>query len=351
MSIESIALWVGLVSGVIAIVGVFREGKLEKVLRTTAALCVIVVCGVCLVILIGWLRARPATTSPEMVQNNVQPPISGKKPPILICPATPAEVKRIQKEWADYLKLPVVLEEDLGLGVKSKMVLIPPGKFRMGDTDDKERIITISKPFYLGMYEVTRGELRKFVETGQHQNDEWKTTHLPQKDEHPVVYVSWGDAQAFCNWLSQRQGGMRKGRTITLPSEAQWEYACRAGSSTKYSFGDDAMLLPKHGNSDADDGYQNTAPVGKFQANAFGLFDMHGNVWEWCMDFYGPLEGMPLTDPAQLVKQSNDSRVVRGGSWRHDPVDCRSAFHSNGGVGGPAFRGDGCGFRFVVLLD
>ena len=143
----------------------------------------------------------------------------------------------------------------------------------------------------------------------------WRNTGFEQTDEHPVVNVSWNDAVAFCKWLSKKEG-----KTYRLPTEAEWEYACRAGTTTRYYSGDDPETLAKVGNVadaalkakfpdwkytiKASDGYVFTAPVGKFKPNAFGLYDMHGNAWQWCADWYGEeyycASRPQTTQPAQI---------------------------------------------------
>ena len=182
-----------------------------------------------------------------------------------------------------------------------------------------QRRVRITKPFYLGTYHVTRGQFRQFVnadsdgyktdaEKGgrrgpgglgpQRRKDfewnekySWRNPGFEQSDEHPVVCVSWNDAIAFCNWLSKKGG-----KTYRLPTEAEWEYACRAGTKTRYYSGDDPETLATVGNVGdaaakasfpdwkgtikANDGYVFTSPVGKFKPNPFGLYDMHGNAWQ-----------------------------------------------------------------------
>jgi len=361
------------------------------------------------VALVAWLiRTRdpkPTPIAPTKEQSTVSepiPPIEVKKPlptmptiepkepPLLTCPATAAEMNRLQQEWAGYLRVDPVTEV-LGSGMKLKMVLIPPGKFRMGssvnervfeDDEKPSREVTISKAFYLGMYEVSRGEFRRFVDEEQYQTEAeadgtgsdhwdkvkevfrkdksiiWKNAGFEQTDDHPVVNVSWNDAQAFCRWASRRTG-----RTVVLPSEAEWEYACRAGTTTRFSFGDDAELLASNANSpDAtakeefpewktimgDDGYAYTAPIGTFKPNAFGLYDMHGNVYEWCHDWYGPYQGLPLKNPLRDVKQTANHRVMRGGSWRLSPLFCRSAVRLYYAPDGRSYT---IGFRVCIRLD
>ena len=155
----------------------------------------------------------------------------------------------------------------------------------------------------------------------------WRNAGFEQTDEHPVVNVSWNDAVAFCKWLSRKEG-----KTYRLPTEAEWEYACRAGTTTRYYSGDDPETLAKVGNVadatakakfanwkytiKASDGYVFTAPVGQFTPNAFGLYDMHGNAWQWCADRYGKeyyAMSPQMTQPAQLRKRPRPSgRLVDG---------------------------------------
>ena len=157
----------------------------------------------------------------------------------------------------------------------------------------------------------------------------WQNPGFDQTDEHPVVNVSWNDARAFIAWLSGKEGKANR-----LPTEAEWEYACRAGSTTRYSFGDDPEGLAAVGNvADgtakekfpgrptiaARDGFAFTAPVGRFTPNAWGLFDMHGNVWDWCSDGYAAnyYKQSPAEDPRGVDWAS--VRVLRGGGWLNDP--------------------------------
>ena len=165
----------------------------------------------------------------------------------------------------------------------------------------------------------------------------WRNAGFEQTDEHPVVNVSWNDAVAFCKWLSRKEG-----KTYRLPTEAEWEYACRAGTTTRYYSGDDPETLAKVANvADAtakakfpdwkcDDQRPATATCSrrrwaKFKPNAFGLYDMHGNAWQWCADWYGEdyYAESPADDPTG--PDSGDVRVLRGGSWIYGPLNSRSA--------------------------
>ena len=180
---------------------------------------------------------------------------------------------------------------------------------------------------------------------------------MSQTDSHPVVNVSWNDAVEFIKWLSKKER-----KQYRPPTEAEWEYCCRAGSETHFSTGDSLASLKDFGNMlDAsykgkyttdtdqpfpfDDGFVYTSSVGRFKGNPFGLYDMHGNVWEWCNDWYGKdyYATSPLTDPGGPTTGS--SKVVRGGSWNYSAGRCRSAFR---GDGDPSHRGNSLGFRLAV---
>jgi formylglycine-generating enzyme required for sulfatase activity len=174
-----------------------------------------------------------------------------------------------------------------------------------------------------------------------------------------VTVVSWNDAVAFCAWLSKKEG-----RTYRLPTEAEWEYACRAGTATRFNTGEREDDLKVAGNvADAslkakwkdcfwavnwDDGYPFTSILGRFKANAFGLSDMHGNVWEWCSDWYA--EGYYAKSPKQDPRgpATGKERVARGGAWSTQPKFCRSGFRD---WHEPTYRSDCVGFRVVVTPD
>jgi formylglycine-generating enzyme required for sulfatase activity len=215
--------------------------------------------------------------------------------------------------------------------------------------------VGITKPFYLGTYHVTRGQFRQFITDSGYRTDaenperpgatgwdrqkeefavdinySWRNVGFKQTDEHPVVNVSWNDAVAFCKWLCKKER-----ETYRLPSEAEWEYACRAGTRTRYYSGDDPETLATVANvADAalkakfahwpstiraSDGYVFTAPVGQFKPNAFGLYDMHGNAFQWCADWYGKdyYGKSPADDPTGPV--IGDDHVLRGGSCISEP--------------------------------
>ena len=216
-----------------------------------------------------------------------------------------------------------------------EFVLIPAGTFMMGspdsdpDADDNEKPahqVTLSQDFYLGKYPVTQAQWEAMMGANP---SEFKGA------ARPVETVSWDDVQAFMQKLNERGGADH----YRLPTEAQWEYACRAGSSTRYHFGDDAAQLGDYAWYHDNSGGQ-THPVGQKQPNAWGLYDMHGNVWEWVQDWYGDYTVAPVTDP--IGPTSGAVRVIRGGSWGDAALYARSAvrfrFH-------PGDRFDNLGFR------
>ena len=196
------------------------------------------------------------------------------------------------------------------IGMKFK--LIPAGTFTMGDGDDAHDV-TLTKPFKMGVHEVTQAQYEQVMGVNL---SKYKGA------DNPVENVSWDDAVEFCRRLSELPAEKAAGNVYRLPTEAEWEYACRAGTTTKYSFGDDESELGDYAwygvNSD-----QKTHPVGSKKPNAWGLYDMHGNVFEWCQDRYGDYPSGSVTDPTGPAVGS--SRVFRGGSWSSSAENRRSA--------------------------
>ena len=200
-----------------------------------------------------------------------------------------------------------------------KMVWIPPGTFLMGspsrkDRDKRQHRVTLTKGFWLGNTEVTKAQWKAVMGT-----EPWKgkSRYVLDDPDSPAVYMSWEDAQTFCK---------RAGNGFRLPTEAEWEYACRAGSRTAYCFGDSSSGLGTYGwyggNADSKgEGYAHK--VGQKKPNAWGLHDMCGNVWEWCQDRYGDYPRGSVTDPTG--PWTGTYRVLRGGSWNDYPAACRSA--------------------------
>lgn len=215
-----------------------------------------------------------------------------------------------------------------------EFVLIPAGEFMMGSrnglsNEEPGHRVQISQPFYLGKYEVTQGQWEAMM--GSNPSD------FKGDPNRPVETVSWDGAQAFIQKLNEQE----RVTTYRLPTEAEWEYAARAGSTTAYSFGDDPMQLREyawyHNNSN-----NTTHPVGQLKPNAWGLYDMHGNVWEWAQDWYGDYPSEPVTDPTGPTKGAD--RVLRGGSWYDDARGCRATIRNNSS---PVDHGYFLGFRLA----
>jgi formylglycine-generating enzyme required for sulfatase activity len=268
------------------------------------------------------------------------PPTAKEKPELLDSTKkgfTSADVLRARRAWAEYLGSKEEEEIDLGGGVKLKLVLIPPGKFLMGSPegekdrrdDEVQHEVEITKPYYLGAFAVTQAQYEKVMGN----NPSYFTKENGGGPDHPVEKVSWEDAVKFCAELSKLQKA--SGRKYRLLTEAEWEYACREGGSSKTAFHYGDSLSSKQANFDGnypfgdapEDIYrQKTTPAGTFKPNALGLFDMHGNVWQWCADYYGRYDLTKNTDPTGPAKgDDNERRVLRGGSWDDYGRDCRSA--------------------------
>jgi len=200
------------------------------------------------------------------------------------------------------------------------------------DDEKPQHRVRITRPFYLGVTEVTQGQYRGM--TGENPS------LFKGSDDLPVEQVSWYDAIAFCNKLSEREGlkpyyqsgaGVQSGGDgYRLPTEAEWEYACRAGTSTRYSFGDDEASLGEYAWFGGNSSVPKTHPVGQKRPNKFGLYDMHGNVWEWCWDGYDKdyYRQSPVVDATGPLQAS--LRVNRGGGWDSGSRVPKSAFRSYG---------------------
>ncbi|MFH1377559.1 MAG: SUMF1/EgtB/PvdO family nonheme iron enzyme, partial [Planctomycetota bacterium] len=229
---------------------------------------------------------------------------------------------------------PETVSLDLGGGVTLELVLIPAGEFMMGsdDGEDDEKPVhkvIISKPFYMGKFEVTQEQYEQVMDTNP---SEFKGA------KKPAETVSWDDAQEFCNRLSKKTEYL-----ITLPTEAQWEYACRARTTTQWHCGDEDYLLDDYA------GYgwfvlDCPSPTGQKRPNSFGMHDMHGNVWEWCSDWYGQYSSEAQTDPTG--PDTGSSCVYRGGCWLSDADGCRSACRN---WCFPADRDNFIGFRVIAV--
>jgi formylglycine-generating enzyme required for sulfatase activity len=230
--------------------------------------------------------------------------------------------------------------------VGMKFALVPAGKFLMGSPesergrgdDERQHEVTITRPFNLGVHEVTQGQYAKVMgknpswfapQGGGKQRVDGKNTA-----DYPVDNVTWLDAVEFCKKLGSLTAEAEAGRSYRLPTEAEWEYACRAGTTTVFHYGDDldaykanfcGLVYAAYGKAGAGPFVRRTAAVGEYKPNAFGLYDMHGNVQEWCQDWYAvdayPSE--PQTDP--VGPPQGTERVLRGGGWPHSGKSVRSA--------------------------
>jgi formylglycine-generating enzyme required for sulfatase activity len=296
------------------------------------------------------------------------PAAKAATPPPAVAPFTPAQAKSHQEAWAARLGVPVEFAHPSGVAFR----LVPPGEFGMGFTDAElaavreelngvpnvgayqrfaadssgpRHTVRITRPFYLAKYETTAGQFRRFVEATGHRPTgaiDWTTFVTPgQEDRQPVMGVSWDDAVAFGRWL---------GAGYELPSEAQWEYAARAGAAGLWSFGDDPAKLIDHavvGQSGAKPG-----PVGLKRPNGFGLFDLPGGADEWCRDWHVAdfYRRSPVDDPVNLDPPIDPAtgRVSRGGSWNAAGVYSKAAFRSFDHPTRPALPK---GFRVALTGD
>jgi formylglycine-generating enzyme required for sulfatase activity len=204
-----------------------------------------------------------------------------------------------------------------------------------------EHEVEITRAFYMGAHHVTVGQFQAFVTDSKYQGGgAWPRPAWEQTDEHPVVNVSSNDALAFCTWLSQKEG-----KRYRLPSEAEWEYCCRAGhAGSRYGFANEDSELALHAWYKANSKAR-THPVGQLKANDWGLYDMHGNAWQWCQDHYGIdyYKSSPKQNPTG--PNSDGMRVLRGGAWDCEPVHCGAAFRR---PNEPALRSYNFGFRVVL---
>lgn len=209
-----------------------------------------------------------------------------------------------------------------------KLLLIPKGTFTMGSpAAEKERFdnefehrVTIGHDYYLGVHEVTQAQYQMVL--GENPSRFQGDTVEGDTSSHPVESVSWDDAVEFCRRFSARPEERSAGRVYRLPTEAEWEYACRAGNAAAFCFGDEEAGVGEHGWS-AENSQHQTHPIAQKKPNRWGLYDMHGNVWEWCSDRFGDYPKGAVTDPHGAAKGID--RVVRGGCWVNLAMDCRSA--------------------------
>lgn len=235
----------------------------------------------------------------------------------------------------------VTADNDIVQGIINNMVVIPAGTFRMGDLEGvgerdelPVRDVTVSS-FAISRYEVTFEQYDLFVRDtkGASPKDRWG------RGTRPVIDVSWRDADSFIQWINAKTG-----LTFRLPSEAEWEYVARSGSSDRYSYGNDESLLCEHGNiadsvttigwrnKTCTDGYETTAPVGSFKPNTLGIYDMHGNVWEWMADCWKKSYRGVAKNGSPHLKGNCNNRTQRGGSWFYGSNENRVSYRTSGDV-------------------
>jgi formylglycine-generating enzyme required for sulfatase activity/serine/threonine protein kinase len=316
-----------------------------------------------------WVKAKPQAAAPPAAKT----------------PFTTAEAKAHQAAWAQHLGTTVEMTNSVG----AKMILIPPGEFLMGSSDEHvesalklgevedqgildrvryerpQHAVVITKPFWMGATEVTVGEFKKFTAATNYQTDAekreaakrvgevedpgkppkrpWSYQYwgVERQDTEPATMISWDDAVAYCEWL-----GKTENARFRLPTEAEWEYACRAGTTTLCWFGDDPQTLDQCAWYRKNSQY-GPRSVGRTLTNPFGLFDVYGNVSEWCQDFHAP-----WANSRQLSAITSDptgpttgtTQVYRGGQFSSGPFSCRSAFRVDTI---PKFTGTNVGFRLV----
>ena len=235
---------------------------------------------------------------------------------VLLMPQIKYKPRKPPRAAAEQEAEPKSVTNTIGL----ELIELPAGKFTMGDGGG----VTLTKPFGLGKTEVTQGQFKRVMGT-----EPWKGEDYVQADKDcPATYVDWNDATAFCQKLTgleRKAGKLKANEEYRLPTEAQWEYACRAGTTTTFSFGNDEQQLGEYAWFDGNGtsaGETYAHKVGLKKPNPWGLHDMHGNVAEWCSDWHGEkLSGG--TNPVGPGPGSD--RVLRGGGWGNDPEDCRSA--------------------------
>ncbi len=218
---------------------------------------------------------------------------------------------------------------DLGDGVKMEFVLIQSGTFMMGAKPG--HMVTLTRPFYLGKYEVTQSQWERIMGNNP------SSFKAGQK---PVENVSWDDCQIFVAKLKEKVAG----QTFRLPTEAEWEYACRAGTTTWYGFGESEALIDEYAWYSNNSG-ATTHPVGQKKPNTWGLYDMHGNVWEWCADWYGDYPRTAVSDP--IGPASGDRRIFRSGGWRSTAMYCLSPSRN---MNYPDYRSYSVGVRLLQTV-
>jgi formylglycine-generating enzyme required for sulfatase activity len=259
-----------------------------------------------------------------------------RSPPLPRLPFDAATAHSLQQEWAKALRVDPEFTNSVGM----KLVLIPGGRFDMGPNGSTYRV-TLAKPFFIGTTEVTLGQYRRSKPGHRIEGAE----DAFNADERPAAMVSWNDAKAFCTWLSEQSAEKKAGRIYTLPTQAQWEWATRAGTKTARYFGETDKGQSDHSwfnvtyapNPKHESRGRGRQPVAKLNANAFGLYDVLGNVWEWCADRHAD----------ESTGETRDL-VMRGGSWRSGAFHCTAVAHDPGDSN---LKADHIGFRVVCQVQ
>jgi formylglycine-generating enzyme required for sulfatase activity len=321
--------------------------------------------------------AIPAPAPHVPARKPERPPLLDSTEPTAL---TQADVQRIQKAWAEFLGVPVEQDIAIAPGVAMTFVLIPPGRFLMGspenepqrDSDETQHEVTLTKPFYLAKYPVTQEQYHAVAGTNP---SHFKNVQGQNTSRFPVESVSWDDCVAWTETLTRK---LNDRHVYRLPTEAEWEYTCRGGRlpSLPFGIGDGRTLSSTQANFDGDFPYggaakgpylkrtcllpplhllglllggaakepylRRTCPVGSYPANWLGLCDMHGNVWEWCADWYGDYPTAAVADPEG--PREGSSRVDRGGGWIYFGRSCRAAYRD---WYLPGIRDDYLGFRLA----
>lgn len=297
-------------------------------------------------------------------------------------PFDAATARALQEAWAKHLGTPVELTNRVGM----RLVLIPPGEFLMGSSDEQiaallkvadeiqlnqstqDRIqrnevpqhrVVLTRPFRISATEVTIGQYKQFTDATGYKTEQerdakddktpsFQNPGYEATDDLPAILISWNDATAFCEWLTKQEPsapGESVGAKYRLPTEAEWEYTSRAGATTAYFFGDDWRGLDAYAWTNQNCSGRPKV-VAKKRPNAFGLYDMSGNAWEWCHDWYdeGWYSKSPTDDPTGPATQP--FRVIRSGSYLYNASPSRSAYR---GAGAPSSRHHGNAFRVVQV--
>ena len=265
--------------------------------------------------------------------------LAPQQPRLLNVPFDPTAAATARAEWAAFARTPSEFTNSLGM----RLVLVPPGRFTAGPNGSTYRV-TVGNPFHAGVTEVALGQYRQFRpgHAVAGAADEFNA------DDRPAAMESWDDARAFCRWLSEQPAEKAAGRVYALPTEAQWEWLARGGTASVKYFGDDPKDrdkgLPDHAwfnrtytpNPESERDGRGRQPVGRLRPNPWGVYDILGNVWEWCDDRRATEATGELYDP-----------VMRGGGWRSGGSHCSATSHD---PGAPGLKADHVGFRVVCRV-